>query len=98
MEMLDIDELPSTCRFRPDQTVMLECTIEQSDIDDNATEIDPEMIEPDLTDLREGLEALRSGDIAMARILLDRAFDDRCTDTRKVIEAALRPMSPRRAA
>lgn len=98
MEMLDMDELPAECAYRRTSSIMIECLIEQGDIDDNASEIEAEAIEPDPTGLREGLEALRSGDIAMARILLDRAFDDSCTDTRKIIEAVLRPTSAKRAA
>jgi hypothetical protein len=98
MEMLDIEQLPEACRFKESETISIECAIDQISIDDHASEIEPEPIEPDVKDLREGLEALRAGDLAMARILLDRAFDGHTSETRQAIATALQPVQARRAA
>lgn len=92
MEMLEIDKLPAACRYKPHQEIELDCiSVDQDEIDAEATEQEPEYIDPALNDLGEGLAALRSGDIALARILLDRAFDAHGDDVRGAVETALRP-------
>ncbi|MDO7841097.1 hypothetical protein [Sphingomonas immobilis] len=99
MERLDLMSLPDGCPYSAHQSIEFECVeVEQGVIDDNATEVEPETIDPDLNDLREGLEALRGGDVAMARILLERAFDAHDDEVRQAIAAALQPKGVRRAA
>lgn len=99
MEILDMAALPATCRYRADQEIELDCvSVDQCDIDAEATQEEPTTIDPDLRDLREGLEALRGGDITLARILLDRAFDAHSDEVRQAVENALRPQIGRRAA
>ena len=90
MEMLDLVELPPSCRFRGTDELEMEVEVSQRDVDSEATEVEPEPIWIDSGDLRDGLRYLRDGNAALAQIMLTRVFNED-VEARKVVEEELRP-------
>lgn len=91
MEALDIVDLPDSCRLKGIDDFRMEVEVSQSEIDDNATVEDPEpeLVPVEAQDIREGLQAILVGDIAMGRTLLLRALEHDA-DACRVIEEELR--------
>lgn len=86
MELLDLPELPSGCRFSADGSLTLQVLVTQGEIDEHASEPEPERVFSNARDVREGLRAILVGDVRMASTLLVRAFGDDVEAARAVEE------------
>lgn len=95
-EALGLAKLPD-CDFEPTDFVEIEVDISQDEIDDEASDVEPEMIEVKGRDLREALRSLLAGDYPMARIMLQRALEGH-EDAQRIVEEELRAAARAKAA
>ncbi|MDH4746662.1 hypothetical protein OMP43_21785 [Sphingomonas sp. CBMAI 2297] len=89
MEVLGLAELPEGCPYRAVDDIGLNVSATQGEIDENASEPDPERIATNPRDLRDGLQAILVGDNHMASTLLARAFHDD-PEAARIVEEVLR--------
>lgn len=90
LNALGLDAVPDGCVHKVSSQIEIGVNVPQDEIDEHATEQDPELVPVDHSDLRDGLRAVVSGDLSMGRLLLLRAFDAGDSDMLRVIEEALR--------
>lgn len=93
------DDLPSNARatLANRRTISFDVEVEQGEIDENASEPDPEYLTLDAADLRDAVRALAAGDLTMAGIMFGRALRDD-PEAANSVENVLREVRAARAA
>lgn len=101
LDVLNLTAVPDGCRLSASDHVDFDdIDVSQSEIDDAASEVEPEQVELNhlaVRDLRDGLRALFEGNLGLARPLLLRALDDH-PDAQRAVEELLRTFQTRGSA